>query len=666
MSRYFKLPRRDISIDATWDIETQGWDTFVFGGIRYKQGGYSDFRWDEEDEFVECMLGIDGTIWAHFGGGFDFKWFLDKIGPMGVKSKIVRAGNRIVTIELKHLRLCDSFALAPMTLEELTSGMGISKAKLDLPCVCGDDCGGYCSIKVGMGGADLDQLRHYLKRDCDSLFNSLGRIQDFASEHDLDLGQTIGGSAWRNAKRFTGIGSATPEQGGLPVARYQFARNAYYGGRTQLYRKCVRLMKSGKVIENPVPKGNGLDVCSMYPWALKTFAVPVGAHSMHYGRNATSALVRSEPGLYRCAVTVPEMFIPPLPARYKDGTAIGYPTGSFCGVWPLPEIEWAIERGCSVQAIEALTWENESHVFSDWINKLWGLRDSADPTTPLGTWLKLYMNSLTGKFGSNPVKEQYVMNPDEIRFCQCKCQSCNALLRRCRCPVERFDPPECKCNPMLQRTDYVWSSESYQIEDCAHVQFCGYLTSYSRVHLNRGQVSDGHDGESILMSDTDSIYSEGDEILNILSARGQVGKQLGQFKHEGPFRDFIGVAPKVYSYLCSCGRNPCMRRSKKDPGPCDNTLVSKAKGITLPKNRLTNKPTERPIVGKQYAKSGIIGVGTGLKNGRFFVARNTSRRIAPRMGDRVVLEDRIHTRPPDARELALDEGFTEFDDHSEY
>lgn len=193
---------------------------------------------------------------------------------------------------------------------------------------------------------------------------------------------------------------------------------------------------------------------------------------------------------------------------------------------------------------------------------------------------------------------------------------------------------------MFQVSESVWTTPLWRIEDCAHVQFSAYLTANARVALHKAQLADGHNGESVFYSDTDSIYST--EKLKV-----NVGKDLGQFDYGGEVRNFIGIAPKVYSFERTGTTLP---------------YVAKAKGITF-KREKDGSAAQRPKVAKKYTKEGIIGLRAGLASGRFFKKReNFHRTLAARPGDRVWLYDAsgqplMLTRPPDAKELNRDEGF---------
>lgn len=600
--------RRDIKVDAVFDIETQDWDTFVSGGILRSDNTYSvyctcgndDADAKAESALVDAILAVKGNVWAHFGGGFDFKWLLDHVAARGLSASIAAAGSRIISATIspsqgrKHAtKLYDSWALCPISLSDLTKGLGIEKSKLDLPCICGEICGGFCSIKRKMPQGQRKQMLDYMEADCRSLMLALDALQAFAETNDLDLGATIGGSAWKNVQRRVGIEDADTNPG-----RHMYARQGYYGGRVQVFRA------------GNVKAGYEYDVRSMYPWALATFAVPTGNSEMRYGSDAQDSFDKEAPGIYQAAVEVPEMHIPPLPFRHRN--RIHYPTGKFIGTWAYPELRYAEKLGVKVKILSALVWESEQVLFAAWIERLFALRFNVGTESPIGQFLKLYMNSLTGKFGMNPERYKYFINPSKLKGCpggNCDLDLADDCGKCCdwHCST--------KCGATAQISESVYREYMYSLSDCCHVEWSAYLTAHSRVHLHRQLVSGGL--KDAVYCDTDSVFCENPRTDN-------VGEGLGQFEFKCEFRDFLSVAPKVYEYThVATGKRK-----------------QKAKGIKRGREF-------EMMPGKKYYREGIAGFTAGTKLGRLFSKIKGHRTLNIRHGDRfVVNESTGETRAP--------------------
>jgi hypothetical protein len=605
--------RRDIDVSAVFDIETEEWDKFVLGGYFDATGAYFDFDFRKEDRLVDLILDTEGAVWAHFGGSFDLKWLLDHVAARGLTANVVAAGSRIVFATVGKTKLYDSWALCPVSLGNFTKGQGVAKQDLDLPCRCGIGCGGYCSIRRDMSPGRWKRLRQYLEADCKSLFAALASLREFAEQNDLDLGATIGGSAWRNARRSIGLPKAD-----LTRDEHKIAREGYYGGRVQLIRPGI------------TTRGFETDVASMYPWTLRTFELPTGSKQVVHGAEARRAHRSRRPGIYRARISIPEMHLPPLPFRYERETRTAYPTGTIKGSWPLPELEHAESVGAAVVDVEqAIVWSRSEVLFTDWIDRLFAIRRKVGKKTPLGQFMKLYLNSLTGKLGTNPDRLSFAINPKQVFACKV----------RGDCPTDGEE--ECgrccdyhcmgKCGASIQYSKHVFARPVFHLDDCAHVQWSGYLTSQGRIALNRQQIA-RNGGEDMIYSDTDGIFSIYERLLG-------AGSNIGEWEQAGGFRNFRGFAPKVYTYEHDPAT--CQRDHKGEP--CDGGKTQRAKGIKLtPKSILE--------VGSSYPMVGIVGFRAGAALGRLFTKRSGSRKLSAQAGDRIVLADG-KTRAPRAKEL---------------
>lgn len=592
--------RRDITVDAVFDIETQDWDKFVAGGFLTSDGVYKECDWKHEEEFARFILNFEGTVWAHNGGGFDYKWLLDWLIDLypDRKAIITSAGPTIIAVRIGKLRLFDSFALVKISLAEFSKGSGVEKNETGLECSCGNFCGGYCRIRRGMPRSEWDLLLAYLRADCESLLSSLERLRAFASENDIDLGATVGGSAWRNAYRTLDLPGSS-----LSVSDHFFARDAYFGGRVQLLRPWSA-------------HGWEFDVNSMYPSRLANCALPVGDPTLVWGSDAKESFRMLEPGCYMANVTVPKMHLCPLPVR--TGERVIYPYGSFSGTWCLPELEAAAFLGCEIDVKQALVWPAERVIFKDWIDKLFDIRLSAPggKKGPLGTFIKYYMNSLTGKFGAKPIVQRIIVNPDEPieeHLCRCK-GKCSG---------------ECGCWEPIDDAGYIVGQKSFRIEPCAHVEWAAYLTSQARVEWLTQALSLGDGGLSMVYGDTDSLFSERELTRNI-------GKGLGQWSSDGEYSHFVGIAPKVYSFERA------------------GSVKLKAKGVPL--TRMKDAPEsikeatrraerQRIISGESLYRTGVVGFKKGASNGKFFEAARGSRKVSQGYGDRLKFDGCEYTVP---------------------
>lgn len=591
--------RRDIEVDFYFDIETQNWDIFVVGGVADHNGFH---YYTDEDEFVDHILSLKGVGWAHNGGRYDSLLILQHILDRK-KVRLFSAGQRLISIVMNDIEIRDSQALIPLPLSKASQIGGLVKIETGLPCVCGKGCGGYCSISRNMPSHLFKRLVTYLERDCIGGMRMLQSLIDYAEYNDLDLGSTIGGSAWRNAMRQLDLPSANWDSArGQESTLYKFARAAYFGGRTQVFRPHAE-------------RGWQYDINSAYPAALSRIALPYGERREVFGGLASKSYRDGKGGIYEACVLVPKMLIPPLPIRCK--LRVAYPFGLLRGTWCANELQYAEELGCEIKSItRAVVWSDSLPVLKPWVEKIWKLRDAAGVKTALGQWLKWYANSLTGKLAQRPEREECMINPDEKwRFCPANGGCANGLFCGSRavgcCP--HLCTGECGRAAPIDREGRIWTRQVWRLSDCSHVHFAAYLTAATRITLHRQLVStDG--GLSAVYCDTDSVYSIRERTENI-------GNQLGQFKEEGPFIEFTAIAPKTYSYIdASSGE-----------------FVAKAKGIP-DAARNFHRLREGVAIDR-----GVLSFKSAVrKGGRLFTRKNLWRVVNPdgrTFGDRILADD---------------------------
>lgn len=489
--------RSRLTIDGVFDIETEAWDSFVCGAILTRKG-YQHFWYDSEDDMVDRLLRFEGVLWAHNGGKFDVIWFLSHLVKRDIsKVRVSLAGQRIVSLKYRELTIRDSAALLPMSLVKAAELGGEQKEKTGLPCECGNACGGYCAIKRSMPAAHRRLLAGYLRQDCVATLSALDALQSFADTHDLDLTGTIGMSAWKCASRELDI----PKADWSTTSEYEFSRRAYFGGRCQVFR-------------TQAVAGYRYDINSAYPAALASLSLPTGERTFLASKKASRAFEDGKPGLFSASLEVPKMFIPPIPVRLKD--RIAYPYGKVEGVWTSIEIQYALSQGVKLSSIgRAMVWSSEAKILEPFCRRVWGLRDMVGPKTAFGLFLKLYANSLTGKFAQNPEVETI------------KIDSVNNHFGKGWFPLD------------IRQT--IWACPGYSIAPCAYIEWAAYLTAYTRIKLHEQITGDRLHGQTAVYCDTDSCIS-------IAPRTKSIGLALGEWKYEGTFRDFEARAPKTYAY----------------------------------------------------------------------------------------------------------------------
>lgn len=486
---------RDVlKVDAIWDIECAEWDQFAVGAVWTRDSGTEVFR--SESDLAERLLSLpkNAVAWAHAGGRYDVLWLLDWCRRAGSipAAQIRLSGSSIASLAIRNGPvLRDSCRLIPMSLKQAcTMFDGTRKETLELPCICGRACGGYCSIRVGMVGKQRRQVEEYLVADVEALRDTMLGLADYAAAHSLILGGTVASTAWATAKERCGLDDADWD-----FRAYKLARSGYYGGRVEV----------GKLTAARVYR---YDRASAYPAAL-TLPVPCGPMRVLDARTARLAWGRDKPGIYHATVDVPDQLAPPLPVRH--GARLVYPHGRLHGAWTRDEIQHAIAHGAELVALTAaVAWADEKPILKPHVEHCFGLR-SAATSKSLKTWLKFVANSLTGAFAQDPEQDVVVLG-------------------------DKADDPSYE---QVGRYDWIWRRKAFRVSSRAHVHWAATLTSRARIELHE-QIE--HSGADWCYSDTDSDIAERKLTRN-------VGTELGQWQLEGTARDFHAIAPKVYTYI---------------------------------------------------------------------------------------------------------------------
>lgn len=484
-----------VRVDAVWDIEAADWDQFVTGSLWTESDGIQVF--DDEDEFALALLDLPQgfNAWAHAGGRYDVLWLLDwcKRRDRIPSAQIRLSGSSIASLAIKKGPIFrDSCRLMPMSLRQACTMFENSEHKdeLDFPCVCGRNCGGYCSISRTMPAPMKARLNDYLVKDIESLRDTLVSLNQYCADNSLVMSGTVASTAWNTAR----VSCEIPDTSWDSRA-YRFARLGYYGGRTEAGQtKARRVWRYDRV--------------SAYPAAL-SLEVPTGPMRLMDEKQTRLAWKRQKPGFYRATIKIPDCIAPPLPVRLDNRLA--YPWGTVTGVWARDEILRAEEVGGEVVRVHnGIAWSDESPILKPHVEHCFGLREKAK-TKSLKTWLKFIANSLTGAFAQDPETDVIALGEEYA-------------------DKAGYEP--------VGNYDWIWRRKVFRISERAHIQWAGTLTARARVELNR-QIE--HAGQDWVYSDTDSVISTRELSRNI-------GNDLGEWKFEGLADDFEAIAPKVYTY----------------------------------------------------------------------------------------------------------------------
>jgi hypothetical protein len=507
-------------------------------------------------------------IYSHNGGRFDelflIGWLLKN--RRYVRFEVTSAGNRVQRLEVtpvgkgKHSTLSwsflDSAALIPLSLHKIGKDIvgGVEK---------------IAAVQNSMALAKEKKVDHnldlheddpdwttYVRADNEVLFLGLHRFIELIRDLGGDIGVTAPSTSMklfrmkyqkrtimrnRHFKSCDGLCKnviVRPDGSKMPCATFcdfschgcahAFAREGYYGGRTELFRR------KGRNIQY-------YDINSSYPASMLE-DMPVGDMlelDCNLSWDALRAMRKSHIGFIECEVEIPPgVEVPPLPVRH-DGKLV-FPTGRFRGVWDFDELELLFHplvRGRVIKVYRSVWYEADT-VFLTMVRKLYHYRTkhqgecytndkgkgsvcgqkscNVDYTESIAFVAKLMLNSLYGKFGMREDRTGVVM------------------------VGEGEEPPMDEGWPMNgQHSSPFWEVERYV--DAAYVipQISAHITTLSRIRLWRGMAEVVERGGVLYYVDTDSIMCS----VPITTSDG-----LGGWKREevGNLLEGEFILPKLY------------------------------------------------------------------------------------------------------------------------
>lgn len=471
-----------------FDIECAEWDKLVIGRALCSDGEM--VKLDTYDDIRSWYFTTppDDLVLSHVGGRYDFLALLEACGDKG-EWRGTCAGSSLISLRAAgHVECRDTFAIVPQSLAKW-SGV---KDSTGLDCICGNDCGGYCSIAVDMPRALKRRLAEYCEQDCHALMGAWEALLDYADMHDIPLcykaggaRRTVGAVAWALASDYA-------EKAKYTWGRYDVERAAYYGGRCEVFRPQADRLER-------------FDINAAYPWAL-TLPVPVGEPRPVAGASADAAFRAGNPGLYRAEWTAGNDWVPPLPRR--GAGRLVWAAGEGAGWYALPELEAAQELGAELTLTLGLLYD-EAPLYRPLMQRLFGLRASARKRWGRKDWrvewVKRISNTISGKLAQGT-------------------GACTIHIQDVGKPGWRW------------LGGRAWAAVAQRISSCARPAQAAYLTARVRARLLRA------------LSAADPAYCDTDSCYTASGRPDIIGPGLGQWEHEGPAIDWRAPAPKVYRY----------------------------------------------------------------------------------------------------------------------
>lgn len=422
-------PDRKVPGFAVCDIESSRWINFLVIGLAWKK--YDDNDEVEEKkylyftnmaEFCEYVFEKEqphDTIFAHFGGKFDFSFALKEYFFMSDKyhiGTIIPRGSGMLCFEVstftiedeipgwcnsdrdilgkradgkyiikdRTITFRDSSAMMPFSLGSLTENFGVEHKKKEID---------YDAItKVD------DELLEYLEYDCWGLYEVIATYFRWEMIKEAGPAMTVASQALRVFRTFM-----RDEIPSLQPNIDEFVRSSYFGGRTEIFKPFFQQVNETSLLKS-------YDVNSLYPAVMRDFDFPGGF------KFETQFYLENQMGFYDVEVTVPDMYVPPLGMRYAGmENRLIFPTGTFRGVWSTLDLNYAMSVGCTINKVyKGMIFHNIGPIFRNYVNHLYDMRKRSEKGSVNDILCKLLMNSTYGRFGLNLTREQLVIDQGQV------------------------------------------------------------------------------------------------------------------------------------------------------------------------------------------------------------------------------------------------------------
>lgn len=442
----------------------------------------------------------DHVWWAHNGGEYDYLYLIDPIrnaigqGEIAEASPVTRDTTTIgwrVTTGRNRTDLRDAYALLPSGLKALAASFAPDLPKLDI------------GLADGVTFDPEDPAhRAYAERDTIALLAVLTRFRAILAEQ-------FGGAlpSWSVASTALRAWSLTLR----PGERYRPLGDAFVPLVRAGYRGGIVHVGSIEWITDAIT----LDFNSMYPTAMREGGVPCGVPWR------VRSLDRRRPGFYDVTVTVaretPFTFL-----GYRQGEHHSWPTGTFRTVLTSHEIEAGERRGARFEVHGGIVWPRLLHPFTRYVDRIEDLRAQGGAASTVG---KFMGNGLYGKFGSRPVRDEWVLSADR--------------------PGPDWTPPPYDATDAdeIEAHRWLWVRTDQPLAAPYLLpHWAAWITASARLRLLDLAERVG----SVAYADTDSVTAPASAVQAAIdSGSVQIGSAFGQVKVERRWSRFRALGPKV-------------------------------------------------------------------------------------------------------------------------
>lgn len=446
---------------------------------------------DAGKDLVAFALSVGGQWVAHFGGRFDLLLLLEHLPPA---DEVILSGTTVLSAVYKtgipkRLTFRDSFPWFLASLAKIGDAVGLEKLDVD---------------RQRINDLSKQEVLDYCERDCQILMRGILAARDFLAAHGARPKWTAGSSAVELLRVLEPPTFHRLKAHQNQVDDVRGALSAVRGGRVECWAR------------GEVEGVYSYDFKSSYPARYMREPIGIGLVKLEPGELA-------EAGAWRCWWRWPwrDRIPPVVDHRWQTGAG-------WCEAWLINEEIAALEaEGIEVTRHEG--WGAETSIdFGQRFGRTLYEAKEGDGMTKFCA--KVWLNSLHGKSGENPVKESWSSGEKPSDYYGNAPRLVGDYWRysKLACDADGFCPPH--------------------VQPVAAAQILGR----ARVALWQVFKAIQEHGGRVLYCDTDSVHTTlpPDTMRSIYP---NMGSDIGQLEIEaGPCRG-IYLGPKMYLLIDDAG-----------------------------------------------------------------------------------------------------------------
>lgn len=444
--------------DVKWKLNARP-ESFIFGcvvGVNYRRVITSVREFQQEFHHPRYK---GKTVFAH-NAEYDLNVIFDNIYRFDNRAIF---NGRFISATNGNCTFADSMNILKMSVAKIGEQLGFPKLEL--------------GTRLKSKKSDREKDITYCFRDCDIIFQGLLKTFEDAGVQRLTQA-SLSMALFRNSYL-----DAPISHDGLQENFY----DSYYGGRVEMF-------KEGKC------QASVIDRNSMYPYEMSVLKFPDPERMGYVVKPALKSfrnILKHYEGCCYCTVVHPNNGwqihgLGLLPIKV-DGKLL-FPIGKFTGCWNFNELRFAIEHGVEVIEVTKMVYAvGVESPFKRFVKDLYNKRLETDDEFE-STRIKIFMNSLYGKFAQRP-KEEFVYMENwrkDIKTIE-KYQNNGLFIE-----LQLFNAERSDAFLVLKSTRSL-DGLPYSIPS-----FASYITSGARISLATELLR--YENQEPLYCDTDSIF----------------------------------------------------------------------------------------------------------------------------------------------------------------